>query len=132
MNKKKDISKKKKIKSNNGFLQKLSKQLKNVFSGNVLVEGLEANNLRFMFFITGLMIFYIGYGYYVDSTIKERSKQEEIGAELYSELQSAKELYNKKSLQSKVAEELEEAGLFESIDPPKAIEMNKTEGESEE
>ena len=132
MNKKKDISKKKKIKSNNGFFQKLSKQLKNVFSGNVLVEGLEANNLRFMFFITGLMIFYIGYGYYVDSTIKERSKQEEIGSELYSELQSAKELYNKKSLQSKVAEEMEEAGLFESIDPPTAIEFEIDNTQNEE
>lgn len=132
MNKKKDITKKKKTKSSNGFFQKLSKQLKNVFSGNVLVEGLEANNLRFMFFITGLMIFYIGYGYYVDSTIKERSKQEEIGSELYSELQSAKELYNKKSLQSKVAEEMEEAGLFESIDPPTAIEFETGNTQSEE
>lgn len=123
MNKKKDIEKKKKPK--NGFFQKLSKQLKNIFSGNVLVEGLEASNLKFMFFITGLMIFYIGYGYFVDNTIKERSNQEEIGAELYSELQSAKELYNKKSLQSKVAEEMEEAGLFESIDPPTAINISK-------
>ncbi len=130
MNKKKDIEKKKKVKNENGFFQKLSKQLKNVFSGNVLVEGLEANNLKFMFFITGMMIFYIGYGYYVDNTIKERSKQEEIGAELYSELQSAKELYNKKSLQSKVAEEMEDAGLFESIDPPTAIEITKENTEN--
>ena len=122
MNKKKDIKAKKK-KQGNGFFQQLSKKLKHVFSGNVLVEGLEAGNLKFIFFITGLMIFYIGYGYYVDNTIKERAKQEEIGAELYSELQSAKELYNTKSLQSKVAEETESMGLYESIDPPVAIEV---------
>ena len=125
MNKEKNIKEKKTKTPKNGFFQKLSKQLKNVFSGNVLVEGLEANNLKFMFFITGLMIFYIGYGYFVDNTIKEHSKQEEIGAELYSELQSAKELYNKKSLQSKVAEEMKSIGLFESIDPPTAIEIKK-------
>ena len=129
MNKKKDIKEKKGKKSQNGFFQKLSKQLKNVFSGNILVEGLEASNLKFMFFITGLMIFYIGYGYSVDSTIKEHSKQEEIGAELYSELQSAKELYNKKSLQSKVADETKDVGLFESIDPPIVIEIEKEETE---
>lgn len=123
MNKlKKETNKKEeKRKPKNGFFQKLSNKLKDVFSGNILVEGLEPANLKFLFFITGLMIFYIGYGYYVDNTIKERAKAEENGAELYSELQSAKELYNQNSLQSKVAEELQSVGLYESVDPPKAL-----------
>jgi hypothetical protein len=100
---------------------KLSDKLKDVFSGNILIEGLEPSNLKFMFFITGLMVFYIGYGYNVDKTIKQKAKVEEEAAELHSELQSAKELYNQFSLQSKVAEELEVNGLKESIDPPIAI-----------
>jgi hypothetical protein len=100
---------------------KLSDKLKDVFSGNILIEGLEPTNLKFMFFITGLMVFYIGYGYNVDKTIKQKAKVEEEAAELHSELQSAKELYNQFSLQSKVAEELEANGLKESIDPPIAI-----------
>jgi hypothetical protein len=100
---------------------KLSDKLKDVFSGNILIEGLEPTNLKFMFFITGLMVFYIGYGYNVDKTIKQKAKVEEEAAELHSELQSAKELYNQFSLQSKVAEELEVNGLKESIDPPIAI-----------
>jgi hypothetical protein len=100
---------------------KLSDKLKDVFSGNILIEGLEPSNLKFMFFITGLMVFYIGYGYNVDKTIKQKAKVEEEAAELHSELQSAKELYNQFSLQSKVAEELEANGLKESIDPPIAI-----------
>lgn len=131
MNKLKKVTTKKEEKkvNKNGFFQKLSTKLKDVFSGNILVEGLEPSNLKFLFFITGMMIFYIGYGYYVDKTIKERAKAEEEGAELYSELQSAKELYNQHSLQSKVAEALESVGLYESVDPPKAlvIEQTKTE-----
>ena len=126
MNKKKDIKKKTK-KAGDGFFQKLSKRLKKVFSGDVLAEGLEPNNLKFMFFITGLMIFYIGYGYYVDNTIREHAKQEGIGSELHSELQSANELYNQKSLQSKVADATKESGLFESIDPPIIIETEEIE-----
>jgi hypothetical protein len=100
---------------------KLSDKLKDVFSGNILIEGLEPSNLKFMLFITGLMVFYIGYGYNVDKTIKQKAKAEEDAAELHSELQSAKELYNQYSLQSRVAEELEVTGLKESIDPPITI-----------
>lgn len=122
----KQVRKKEKKKSTkNGFFQKLSTKLKDVFSGNILVEGLEPSNLKFIFFITGMMVFYIGYGYYVDKTIKQKAQAEEVGAELYSELQSAKELYNQHSLQSKVAEELQSVGLYESVDPPKAIVIKK-------
>lgn len=122
--KKKHTEPQKKIKSKTrkpSVFTKLSDKLKDVFSGNILIEGLEPSNLKFMLFITGLMVFYIGYGYNVDKTIKQKSKAEEDAAELHSELQSAKELYNQYSLQSKVAEELEVTGLKESVDPPITI-----------
>jgi hypothetical protein len=122
--KKKHTEPQKKIKSKTrkpSVFTKLSDKLKDVFSGNILIEGLEPSNLKFMLFITGLMVFYIGYGYNVDKTIKQKAKAEEDAAELHSELQSAKELYNQYSLQSKVAEELEVTGLKESVDPPITI-----------
>ena len=43
--------------------------------------------------------------------------------ELYSELQTALELYDQESLQSKIAEKTSKWGVYESKDPPKKIEL---------
>ena len=51
----------------------------------------------------------------------EISKKSKTGEKLYSELQSALELYDKESLQSKVVKETEKWGLYESVDPPLII-----------
>ncbi|MEC8004634.1 MAG: FtsL-like putative cell division protein, partial [Bacteroidota bacterium] len=63
-------------------------------------------------------------GYHVDNTVLSISKANKEGEKLYSELQSALELYDKESLQSKIAEETSKWGLYESIDPPVIINSN--------
>ena len=72
------------------------------------------------------MLLYVGYGYHVDNTVLAISKESTKGEELCSKLQSALEMYDRESLQSKVAEETAKWGLYESIDPPVQI-TNKTE-----
>lgn len=70
------------------------------------------------------MLVYVAYGYHVDNTVLSISKANKEGEQLYSELQSALEQYDKESLQSKIAEETSKWGLFESIDPPVIINTN--------
>jgi hypothetical protein len=101
--------------------------IKNIFSGDLFKKGLVINNVPFLSYITLLMLLYVAYGYHVDNTILEISKESNKGEKLYSELQSALEMYDRESLQSKVVEKTAFWGLYESIDPPVEIKFNKNE-----
>jgi hypothetical protein len=102
---------------------------KEIFSGDLFKKGLVINNTPFLAYITFLMVLYIAYGYHVDSIVLKISKESEISEKLYSERQSALELYDKESLQSKVVKEIEKWGLYESIDPPLVIHNKNADDE---
>ena len=102
---------------------------KDIFSGDLFRKGLVINNTPFLAFITLLMILYVAYGYHVDSVVMSISKESKKAEKLYSERQSALELYDKESLQSKVVKETEKWGLYESIDPPIVIHIKSPENE---
>ena len=94
---------------------------KEIFSGDLFKKGMVINNTPFLVYVTFLMVLYVAYGYHVDGVVLEISKKSKTGEKLYSELQSALELYDKESLQSKVVKETEKWGLYESVDPPLII-----------
>ena len=73
------------------------------------------------------MLIYVAYGYHVDDTVREISIEKKRGDKLYSKLQSALEMYDTKSLQSKIAEEVVEWGMYESVDPPIVIRKEKVD-----
>ena len=76
------------------------------------------------------MVVYVAYGYHVDGVVMTISKESKKAEELYSQRQSALELYDKESLQSKVVKETEKWGLYESIDPPLVIESKSRNNEN--
>ena len=94
---------------------------KEIFSGDLFKKGMVINNTPFLVYVTFLMVLYVAYGYHVDGVVLEISKKSKTREKLYSELQSALELYDKESLQSKVVKETEKWGLYESVDPPLII-----------
>ena len=100
---------------------------KEIFSGDLFKKGMVINNTPFLVYVTFLMVIYVAYGYHVDSVVLEISKKTKTSEKLYSELQSALELYDKESLQSKVIEETEKWGLYESVDPPLIIHNNNSD-----
>ena len=102
---------------------------KEIFSGDLFKKGMVINNTPFLVYVTFLMVLYVAYGYHVDGVVLEISKKSKTGEKLYSELQSALELYDKESLQSKVVKETEKWGLYESIDPPLVIRSKTFENE---
>ena len=127
-NRKKDS----KGKSNKSKRRKITigKPIKDVVSGEFLSSRVVERNLPFLGFLTVLMLFHIGYQYYVDNSVREQTRQDKEYAELYSKLQSLTEEFNSYSLQTTVAEATAEIGMYESVDPPIVIPFAK--GEIEE
>ena len=103
---------------------------KEIFSGDLFKKGIVINNTPFLAYITFLMVVYVAYGYHVDGVVMTISKESKKAEELYSQRQSALELYDKESLQSKVVKETEKWGLYESIDPPLVIKSNSRNNEN--
>jgi len=101
--------------------KKISNPIKGVVSGEFLSSSGVVQNLPFLLFVTLLMILYIAYGYYVDGTVHQYSKEEKRAEELYSELQSLMEIYDQESLQSKIADDVKKFGLYESKYPPRVV-----------
>jgi len=101
--------------------KKIVTPIKDVVSGEFLSNSGVVKNLPFLLFVTLLMILYIAYGYYVDGTVHQYSREEKKAEELYSELQSLMEVFDQESLQSKIADDVKPFGLYESKYPPKVI-----------
>ena len=104
-----------------GKRKRVSLPLKGFVSGDMFSKGVVTKNLSFLLFIALLMLLYIGYGYYVDNTVRKVVREERIGGDLYSELQSLMEVYDQESLRSKVANEVAVSSLFETKDPPRVV-----------
>ena len=101
-----------------------------IFSGDLFKKGIVIKNTPFLAYITFLMVVYVAYGYHVDGVVMTISKESKKAEELYSQRQSALELYDKESLQSKVVKETEKWGLYESIDPPLVIKSKSLDNEN--
>ena len=100
---------------------KSKKGIKSVVSGDFLMDGLIQKNLSFILFVAFLMLIYVAYGYFANNTLRSLAKEEKRSEELYSKLQSMMEVFDKESLQSKIAERVKVMNLVESKDPPRVI-----------
>lgn len=101
--------------------KRVSLPLKGIVSGEMFSKGVVTKNLPFLLFLALLMVVYIGYGYYVDNTVRKVVREERVEGDLYSELQSLMEVYDQESLRSKVASEVVSSSLFETKDPPRVV-----------
>ena len=101
--------------------KKSARSFKNVVSGDFLMEGVVQKNLPFILYVAFLMLIYVAYGYYANNTLRSIAKEEVRSEELYSQLQSMMEVFDKESLQSKIAERVKVMSLVESKDPPRVI-----------
>lgn len=102
-----------------------------VVNGDILSRDKVIDQLPFVFFLSVLVLFYIGYGYYVERTVKELYDLEVELKELKSEYISVKSRLVEFSKQSQVAQAVEGQGLKESIVPPHKIEVQEEPGKQE-
>lgn len=99
----------------------LTKGLIRFLNGTFLTREEVLARLPYFFFLAFLMIFYIGYGYYTQKTMKELYKVREEVEELRSEYITIKSDLMFKSKRSEVVEATEKIGLKESTEPPEKI-----------
>lgn len=101
--------------------KKSARSFKNVVSGDFLMDGIIQKNLPFILYVAFLMLIYVAYGYYANNTLRSLAKEEVRSEELYSKLQSMMEVFDKESLQSRIADRVQVMNLVESKDPPRVI-----------
>jgi hypothetical protein len=105
----------------------IGRDVASVFTGDVLSRENILRNLPFMFFLTFLVVVYIGYGYYTARTSKKLHQLETTKRELASDMINEQSNLNLVSMPSQIADSTERKGLRPSTSPPIKIKVNPSE-----
>ena len=98
-----------------------------VVNGNFLGKDNVVKTLPYLFFLTFLIIVYIGNGYYAEKSVRLIDDIEGDLRELNSEYITIMSDLMVKRKQSEVARSVEQLDLKESVSPPKKIVLNDNE-----
>jgi hypothetical protein len=98
-----------------------SRSVTSVLNGNFLTREFVQTNLTFIFFLVGMMICYIGYGYFAEKNLKTLvSRQSELN-ELKARNLAVHARLEQLKQQSQIARSISDLGLKESTSPPTVI-----------
>jgi hypothetical protein len=92
---------------------------------NVLVKGLPVRQMPKIFFVMGLLIFYIANTHYADKIVRKIAKTKSEVEDLRADYTTLKADLMFKSKQSEVAKRVAKLGLEESLVPPYKIEVEE-------
>ncbi len=109
--------------------RRASRFLVSVLNGELLTKREFMAQLPFLFFLSTLGVFYIGYGYYYERTVKEIHSVKKEVKELRSEYITTKSELMYQSKRSQVVKATKPFGLRESPEPPKKIVLEKEKGQ---
>lgn len=104
-----------------------AKGLVNVMNGTFLTREKVLSNMPFLVFVAGLMVFYIGYGYWTERTVRELDHTSSDLKEMRSEYITVRSHLERAERQSQVADDIGGMGLRESRVPPMRISVDKKE-----
>lgn len=106
---------------------KLRREISSVLNGDAFSRENLVSNLPFLFFLTFLLVAYIGYGYYAARTSKEIFKLETQKRELHSDMINEQANLNLVTMPSQIADSTLSAGLKPSLEPPVKIKVSPVE-----
>lgn len=112
-----------KTNSKNNEGPSVAKALVGLLNGSFLTRDSVIKQVPYFFFLLGLMIVYIGYGYYAEKTVRKVYKLNNEVKEFKSQYTSTFSRLETKKQQSNVAETVAKLGLVESRVPPYKIEV---------
>ena len=114
---KKKTAKKKEPRSGRTFVQ--------IMNGEFLSRDNFVRNLPFIFFLGGLLVVMIGWGYYAETVTKKEVRLEKELGELNSEYFTLGSEFNTMRGRRQIAEKLAGTGVKESLTSPKKIRVKK-------
>ncbi len=94
---------------------------------NVLTKGLPVQQMPKIFFVMGLLIFYIANTHYADKIVRKIAKTKSEVEDLRADYTTLKADNMVRSKQSEVAKRVASMGIEESLAPPYKIEVEKEE-----
>jgi hypothetical protein len=98
-----------------------SRGLVNVLNGTFLTREKVLANMPFLLFVAGLMLAYIGYGYWTERTVRDLDSTSSDLKEMRSEYITVRSQLERAERQSQVADDIAGLGLRESRVPPKRL-----------
>ncbi|MBX2983475.1 MAG: FtsL-like putative cell division protein [Flavobacteriales bacterium] len=132
MNKRKKDIPEKKVKDKKPRRRRtFSRGLVNVLNGTFLTREKVLSNMPFLLFVAGLMLSYIGYGYWTERTVRELDRTSSELKEMRSEYITVRSHLERSERQSQVADDIGDMGLRESREPPLRITVDKKELEAQ-
>lgn len=102
-----------------------AKAIVGMLNGSFLTRDSVVKQVPFFLFLIGIMIMYIGYGYYAEKTVRKVYKLGNEVKECKSRYTSTFSKLETKKQQSNVAETVRDLGLQESRVPPFKIEVEE-------
>ena len=96
-----------------------------VLGGEFLAHDWAVKQTRFILFLTGLALIYIGYNYYTEATGRNIDRINREIKELQFEYIYGKSTVMHESKQSEIARKLAETGIKESVEPVEKIVVPK-------
>lgn len=106
---------------------RLRREITSVITGEAFARENIVANLSFMFYLTFLLVAYIGYGYYTSRTSRTIYQLEAQKRDLQSEIINEQANLNLVSMQSQIADSTMLQGLSPSVEPPVKIIVQPTE-----
>lgn len=119
-----EAPKKTKVRSAGG--RSFQRGLVNVLNGTFLTREKVLSNMSFLLFLAGLMLFYIGYGYWTERTVRDLDRVSGELKEMRSEYVTVRSHLEKAERQSQVADGIGGLGLTENKQPPMRITVAKS------
>jgi hypothetical protein len=106
---------------------KLRGEISSVLTGEAFSRDNILKNLPFLFYLTLLMVVYIGYGYYASRTSRNIHDLEAQKQDLFSDAINEQANLNLVSMPSQIADSTAAEGLKPSMEPPVKIKVNPIE-----
>jgi hypothetical protein len=106
---------------------RLPRALIDVLNGSFLTREAVVGNMPFILFCAGLMLAYIGYGYWTERTVRELDRTNAELKEMRSEYLTVRSHLEQAQQQSHVAGDISALGLKESRTPPMRITVKQAQ-----
>ena len=100
--------------------------LVSLLNGEAMQKEGFIKNISYMVYLVVLLIMYLSYGYYAETSLRDLMNSDAKLKEVKAEYVTSKSILEQKKLQSKIAETVFPIGLKESLESPYKI---KTESE---